>query len=1107
MGQTNTKPETVEQHTPERERKRPSNDQDLTIKHQDTFDSHFTLISPMSDLSAPSQFLPKRHQYNEIARQSNVHAGMLNGHQNKSQVVIMDVPPLPSDLHRRHKTNELPPNELNLPLLNKKKKKKTRKSKQLNQIKQAFVGCAIVSAEHAEKMREATTKTMTACVKKTGEVMQDGAIKCGIAAKSAAAASADALVQTASNGCGKSQTKEDDNKFRNMSAAARDSLSDVNDSDYAVIQIQLPEQPITQTQPIWRESKGMIPMTHNQSEPNVAARDDKEVGDDATPLVKLDVAFAAAVGLHHEEAYFDRLARPSSSPSPFAKRERKEDIILPAETEDTPINVSLFSSESSIAKLETSDIDFAREVTQPKWQRMTDYEITPNTKSAPVHTHKAAQAKDEKSRTAQHKLKLAVNDQEVVRTNSQVKAEKRTMKTNPVQKPVVANHKVIPVDKQGNTFAKANNKVPIEAKAASRAAVQPNKQALGQNRNHPWVKQTKASDRSIFRQRAMLDAKASRQQVKSSIIEPQRSYGSLRVTESAPSLMQGRDYRSIALSTSEGAESAPARQYYTACSPSASSTCSNGDNSRGPLLTTQTISNAAFLFSPSYAGNDAELLKREQPIRDPAFSISTFAARARLTNVSSRSQPVITIPVSKSWDSSSKEEPEHDYVGVISLDETANNHKHVRFSDSYQTRYIDRLKKTTVPNVEPKRAVFNVPETITPPEIETKLSDLSDASILNRQVNPDEVSISTATSALTLRSEFREVSPTASSLDGSEQISPTMSATEQDSQRSSASCHASISSSKSNSSVHWTYREEDGKITATPNLDRTQPIREGVLATTSPMVRFRAAKEMFANPSEKAIPNKRTPPKKFLNRSPQKTLVASRITNLDARLKSGRQPDHKNPRRDTSGQRVLAPHRANLVNPNFRAPVTMKDTNEKKTEDSLSKLVLSNAESDNNTSMSIADTDVSDDPFAEIVKYNNYEPQIPGTLLLRPVGSGPITSVNKFGGNQDRSSVRQQSGLRPKENLGSASFDQESTVSLNYLHKMPIERGQVNPTDVYKHDNTANLCLSPTQRTPMQARKWRTLAAAAHENDKNKKSTVKRGNNKKAFSERSINVQ
>ena len=1106
MGQSSTKPESPQpQHTPVRERRSSSSQPDLTIQPQETFESNFTLISPMSELSNPSQFLLKRHHYNDAAPLLNVPPSQMKRRQNnKSSVVLRNVPPLPPALQQgqnKPKNEEEPRNVPSSATL-KKEKNREKRSKKIKHIKEAFAGCAHVSVEHADKVRTATTTAFTACAKKTGEALQASALVCVKATKTAAVEGADVIVRTASHGCARGHQGDEEPKHKKMSSAARDSLSDVNDSDCVVFPMQGKDQP---EQFAWREHIGASSPFQNQVDREGGALDD-----DATPLVLLDRAFAAAAGLHQEDDYFDRLARPTSSPSPFAKRESAQEDPLPDEDpQPTSINVSLFSSESSIAHLETSDVDFAREVCQPKWQRMTDYEITPSTKALTrIPKEIKAETVEEATKTVQERPQY---DQTFSHKHNELKLKYSES----------ANH------------ARDTSTKDLGNKSATKITGQLD----AKRKSAPGSKTTTAPvmpfERSVFRQKKSVEKKTAMPLTSStstgqSVMIKKRNGSNLRDFDAKPRVMPNRDYRAIALTTSDGAASPPAiSRNYTACSPSASSTCSNGENSRGPLLTSQTLSNAAFLFSPSYAGDNGQLLKRQQPVRDPAFSISTFAARARLSSVSSRSQPAITIPVSKSWESSMTETTsihtdEYCFPSKISASDS-NSSKHVRFSDSNQMKLKAAAKGVTPPVVvdnEPRKEIFKpvVPEQILHLGIDTKLSDLTESSVPHRSVNFDAASILSATSILSIDQEHQETSPSASSIGGSEgnsrnhEISPSASSTdgsEGNSRNGSVSGVESTTSSKTQGSIHWAYREDNGKVTATPNLNRKRTTNNGTLPTTSPMVRFRAAKEKFANPSEKVVPEKRTPPKTFFNRTPRKTAVASQITKLDDRINDAEQPASRNPRRDTNGHQALAPYRANLVNPNFRAPTVSSDLDcENPREEVIAKLRSSSAGIDCNTSMSIADTDVSEDPFAEIImgsnNYSNSEPDVPGARALGlAITMDTTNSVLSYGSRS--TSV----DLLRHRSQGTGSYDEESTVSLNYLHKMSIDRGQVKPSEVYKREHavkTANLCLSPTQRTPMQARKWRTLAAAAHENEKTKKSTVKRGN-RKAFSERNVNVQ
>jgi len=271
----------------------------------------------------------------------------------------------------------------------------------------------------------------------------------------------------------------------------------------------------------------------------------------------------------------------------------------------------------------------------------------------------------------------------------------------------------------------------------------------------------------------------------------------------------GGHYRNIALCKSEG--DSPERAHQINPSPTnsvASSTMSSvAGCAPGALVGDQALSNAAFLFSPSYAGGKPDLLKREKKYRDPAFSISTFASRARLSTVSSRSQPSVTIPVSKSWESRNSIESaskQYDFSGINSGDTT--NSKQVRFSQSNDTFEIQKSSKRE----------NNLIQEIETPAIEMKLSDLTESSVSQNHTdiaNEDIASVASTKNSIKTRI-----------LEGD---------------------NASATSSEGRESIHWAYREEDGKITTTPKLGKKWG-KNGTKLSKSPALRYHAAKAKFS---------------------------------------------------------------------------------------------------------------------------------------------------------------------------------------------------------------------------------------------------------------------
>ena len=243
---------------------------------------------------------------------------------------------------------------------------------------------------------------------------------------------------------------------------------------------------------------------------------------------------------------------------------------------------------------------------------------------------------------------------------------------------------------------------------------------------------------------------------------PSRTGGRME-ERSHPVKPNANDYRSIALGKGDrspvgaghGGHDGIVR--YPAESPSVHSMSSSvAESPMNPLLSNQVLSNAAFLFSPSYVGSDGASLQRVQANRDSTFSISTFASRARLSTVSSRSRPVVTIPVSSSWSMKSGQQQHGSSVAYASAedyedggigasgrysegDDDGVRHlisKHVRFSDTGEdkpgptegTKPIDKPHQSG----SDRSSLFRSGPVVEVHSmgIETKISDLTDQSSL-----------------------------------------------------------------------------------------------------------------------------------------------------------------------------------------------------------------------------------------------------------------------------------------------------------------------------------------------------------------------------------------
>jgi hypothetical protein len=660
---------------------------------------------------------------------------------------------------------------------------------------------------------------------------------------------------------------------------------------------------------------------------------------------------------------------------------------------------------------------------------------------------------------------------------------------------------------------------------------------------------------------------------------------SLRVTESAPSVLETRDYRNIALPNDQLESLAPSKQESVMdlplMSPSADSLCSSvGQSPAVPLVSNQALSNAAFLFSPSYVGGQPHMIRMAEPPKHEsyaAFTISTAESRSRLSAATSRSLPAFHIPVSRAIDgpiliSSSVDEDDYSMsIGTkhrVSKDSsTINSEKHVRFSNVQQIVGRETLKPRMI-------------ETVDYPSIESKPSDLSDLT--------DTVSIvSYGVETMPSVSEEREeevTSPDTMPLPAEE--TPVKLG----------------GSASSGMSAHWTcYRDVNGTlVAATPLIsNKRQSIEPGKKPTTtkSPMLRFQAAKAKFAKPAEKKAPARKTPPKMFNKRNSggsTTSVVLSRVAEINGRLRSNRDVALKNPRRDTSADNAVAPRKPVLVHPLFReqqetsfaveqpsqvnisvAPYDEKtnlspesvisEKSRNKTvpfdestfiedgeyedeqtpmqHDSLPRqksvpfdesTMIEHDDDDDSSSVASTesedifdammkttdetllgpmdeDSDVEDDPFSSIM-HGGARPSPTGScntsMSSIQVRKLSLSAFSRRSSVVSRSSEEEQSTapsvptmnrratMSTNWTTGSSLrsfFSKSSSVptivadkenSPNYL-SFANDKITVNPCE-QRHPVRGSLCLSPVQRTPVQARKWRTLAAAAKEKEQQK---------------------
>ena len=111
------------------------------------------------------------------------------------------------------------------------------------------------------------------------------------------------------------------------------------------------------------------------------------------------------------------------------------------------------------------------------------------------------------------------------------------------------------------------------------------------------------------------------------------------------------------------------------------------------------------------------------------------------------------------------------------------------------------------------------------------------------------------------------------------------------------------------------------------------------------------------------------------------------------------------------------------------------------------------------------------------------------TLIRPSIGSVDTLSTASSGLSRVRKQVfRQPDAGSEKPRVSLSSSDGDSTTLSSIINKenstyLPFRMGSntVKPAEQRIHAAKQSLHLSPTQRTPAQARKWRSLAAAAQE--------------------------
>jgi len=251
-------------------------------------------------------------------------------------------------------------------------------------------------------------------------------------------------------------------------------------------------------------------------------------------------------------------------------------------------------------------------------------------------------------------------------------------------------------------------------------------------------------------------------------------------------------------------------------------------------------------------------------------------------------------------------------------------------------------------------------------------------------------------------------------------------------------------------------------------------------------------------------------------------LVTTSATSHAGRLRRNRMVIHKNPRRETGGSGVLAPHRSNLVNPMFASQPLIEDEVTVYSENqslvpSVQQQVAAGDEEQSTISsvLSIAkecvalssanapdaasgedgadvsddgSEDEGDDDFSLALKSHVTSSTI-GTVK-NEIGLGKERSVRFSASTRaaDASKKPSWAGGSSRSIVLADSFDEESLVSSQYTadkenmmttpQQPRLAHGRTGLVDPRRQPipGTSALCLSPSARTPFEQSKWRELA-------------------------------
>ncbi|KAL7520642.1 hypothetical protein ACHAWX_005357 [Stephanocyclus meneghinianus] len=267
------------------------------------------------------------------------------------------------------------------------------------------------------------------------------------------------------------------------------------------------------------------------------------------------------------------------------------------------------------------------------------------------------------------------------------------------------------------------------------------------------------------------------------------------------------------------------------------------------------------------------------------------------------------------------------------------------------------------------------------------------------------------------------------------------------------------------------------------------------------------------SPKQKPIPKSALKTRKGLVKDritdiQQRMEVKSAVTGVNGRLKKNHSYKLKNPRRMTNGDRALAPRKAVLQNPIFAVrsvPIAIaKSYSKDETENAPTYLNGASSSEYGGTIKSFDDATKDEERVpAYASKYTSFDKKSPNNSSSPCSESGSSyvsesTECDPFNTLLGKLSINDDELSDDSHTDNRVFFDEggKGKENTNNVDHLPFKSSAlVKPTEINQHDKrvgftSPRLQHSPLSSSPMQARTWRTLAAAAAEKKSSSRSLV-----------------